>query len=319
MRVSVIIPVYCVEQYITDCVNSILTQNYIDVEVILVDDGSPDNCGKICDDFAARDKRCKVIHKANGGLSDARNVGVSAANGDFVLFLDGDDLWSDPDALSRLMERQRLTNASVLNFSYIRWFEDTDQKKPYFSNVPAMPQLKSREAQLEYLTERGLYIASACNKLIRRSVLNELSFRKGVYSEDVEWCARLMQKAESMDFVCENFYLYRQRATSIRHTINEKKCMDLANNILSCFALAEIADTETKAALLRYTAFQYGTFFAVQAKSEKVPVDSIEKLEQYSWVLKYYGNKKKLRILYLGCKLLGYKRLCGVIRLLYRK
>ena len=90
-KVSVIVPVYKVESYLRKCVDSILGQSFSDFEVILVDDGSPDNCGAICDDYATRDQRVKVIHKINGGLSDARNVGLDAAIGQYICFVDSDD------------------------------------------------------------------------------------------------------------------------------------------------------------------------------------------------------------------------------------
>jgi glycosyltransferase involved in cell wall biosynthesis len=315
--ISVIIPIYKVEPYIRQCVDSVLAQDYAPLEVILVDDGSPDNCGSICDGYAQRDGRVRAIHKENGGLSDARNAGVASATGDFIIFLDGDDLWEDAHALSRLMQRQGETGADVLNYSYVRWYEDTDQKHPYFVNVPDMPRRKTKAEQMQYLTEQGLYIASACNKLIRRSLGSEIPFRKGVYSEDIEWCARLMLSAGSMDFVNENFYLYRQRSTSIRHTINRKKCENLTDNILSCFALDETADPDVREAMLRYTAFQYGTFVVVQAQAEHPPLDCIEKLRPYSWILNHHGHSKKILCLKIGCNLLGNKRLCRLVRFAY--
>ena len=89
--VSIVIPVYKVEEYLCQCVDTAINQTYTDLEIILVDDGSPDNCPKICDDYALTDKRIKVIHKKNGGLSDARNIGMENVNGKYIIFLDGDD------------------------------------------------------------------------------------------------------------------------------------------------------------------------------------------------------------------------------------
>ena len=101
MKFSVIIPIYKVEQYLRQCVDSVLAQTYTDVEIILVDDGSPDSCPAICDEYAKKDSRIKVIHKPNGGLSDARNAGLDMAQGEYVLFLDSDDWWDDKDALRK--------------------------------------------------------------------------------------------------------------------------------------------------------------------------------------------------------------------------
>ena len=93
--ISVIIPIFKVEEYICECVESIINQTYKNLEIILVDDGSPDNCGRICDDYAEKDIRIKVIHKENGGLSDARNVGLVTAKGEYIVFVDGDDCMPD--------------------------------------------------------------------------------------------------------------------------------------------------------------------------------------------------------------------------------
>ena len=104
MKISIVVPVYKVEDYLPNCIKSITNQTHTDFELILVDDGSPDRCGHICDQFAARDPRIRVIHKKNGGLSSARNTGVAAASGDYILFLDSDDTWASDDFLARVAE-----------------------------------------------------------------------------------------------------------------------------------------------------------------------------------------------------------------------
>lgn len=317
--VSVIIPVYCVEKYITACVQSVLCQTYQQLEVILVDDGSPDGSGGICDAFAAADARVKVIHMQNSGPSAARNAGILAACGEYVMFLDADDLWNREDAIQRLMERQLQVNADVLNFSYICWQEESNRMQPYFQELPAMPALPTKKEQLDYLTQRGLYIASACNKLIRSSLLKKIPFRTGVRAEDIEWCANLMVQAWSMDFVCENFYLYRQHSQSSRHTATQQKCRDLTDNILSCIELAKSADDACAAPLARYTAFQFATFFILQAQADAVPNQCIRLLAPHCRILTHHGKNKKLMLLHGMCNLLGYQTTCALIRKFYRK
>lgn len=319
--VSIIIPVYKVEKQLQECVDSVLNQTYKNLEVILVDDGSPDTCPMICDEYRKKDGRIQVIHKENGGLSDARNRGIEGAAGEYVLFLDGDDFYGDAMAIENLVKRVQKSNADVLNFSYVKYDEDTDEKIPYFSGVNDMPDCaKTKEKQLEYMTKNGLYIASACNKMIRRTVISDkLLFEKGVFSEDIEWCAKILYQAENIDFVCENFYYYRQRQDSIRHTIDDKKCQDLCNNILKCFEIAEKAEDRIKKYLYRYIAFQYGTFFLVQAQAENKQTECIDKLKDYKWVLKYDTSNKKIMYLNIACKLIGYRNLCRLIRCLYHK
>lgn len=320
LKISVVIAIYNIEKYLPQCIDSVLQQSYNNIEVILVDDGSKDNSPFICDNYALRDKRVIVIHQKNGGLSEARNSGVKRASGDYIMFLDGDDFWDNVHAIERLVGRILITKADVLNFSYKKYFEDTGKEVPYFKEIEPMPvTCNDKEKQLQYLTKKNLYIASACNKLIKRNLFNDdLMFRAGIFSEDVEWCARLLLYGKSFDFVCENFYAYRQRSDSIRHTINEKKCMDLQQNIIDCILIAQNIGKELQESFYRYIVFSYGTFFLVQAQADKCPQQCLEHLKQYQWLLKYHGNNKKLFCLYLGCKIIGYDNLCKVIRILYK-
>ncbi len=321
LKISVIIPVYQAEKYLDECVQSVRCQTYENLEIILVDDGSRDSSPRMCDEYAASDPRIRVIHKENGGLSSARNAGVAVAEGDYILFLDSDDFWNDSEAISSLADRIGKTEAQVLNFSYVKYFEDTGEMQPYFKNIPSMPEaIKDRRGQWSYLFGRGLCIASACNKLIRRSLLtDDLKFRPGVYSEDIEWCLRLFCKAESMDFICENFYCYRQRRDSITHTIDDKKCRDLCDNILHCFRICEEAPEDIRQELYRYLAYQFGTFFMVQAKAENFQTECIRELIPYARVLKHHGKNRKLLGLRTATVILGMPNTCKLIRWLYRR
>ena len=318
--VSIVIPAYQAAEYLPACVDSVLSQSYPAIEVLLADDGSTDETPEICDSYREKDSRVQVIHQENGGLSAARNAGLSIASGEYVFFLDADDFWDDPEALSRLVERVQKTRPDVLNFSYKKFYESTDKKEPYFDNLPAMPEsLKDKNTQADYLTENGLYIASACNKMIRRSLINtpDMAFQPGVFSEDIVWCLKLLLKAESLDFICENFYCYRQREGSITHTIDDRKCEDLCNNILQCAELLQTADPSSQKAAERYTAYQLGTFFKNQALAEHPQKECIRKLKGLKGLLKNHGGSKKLQFLNMSCKVIGFAGTCGLIRLLY--
>ena len=139
IKISVIIPVFNVEQYINYAVESVLSQTYKNIEIILVDDGSIDNTSILCDKLSEKNKQIKVIHKPNGGLSDARNCGIDNATGDFILFLDGDDYWNDKEAVEVLVKRVSKSQADILNFSYIKYYEDTNQFIKYFDDIPNCP------------------------------------------------------------------------------------------------------------------------------------------------------------------------------------
>lgn len=317
MKVSVIIPVYNVEKYLKQCVDSVLNQSYQDIEVILINDGSTDACPEICDEYKKKDARIIVIHQENGGSSSARNRGISVMTGEYVMFLDADDYWDDVDAVKRLIERVLKTNPDVLNYSYKKYYEDTEKKIPQFSEVGKRPlEMDDKKGQLDFLTKDFLYIASACNKMIRAEVLSKhMKFEEGKSSEDVEWCARLLVTSKTFDFVCENFYCYRQHATSTTHTFGEKSCVDLKNNILGCIRIAENATSEIQEYIYRYTAYQLSTFVAVQALASKCPSECIEELKPYQWLFKYHGRNKRVTCLYIIDKVIGLRNMCILMRL----
>lgn len=318
MKISIIIPIYNVDIYLKQCVNSVIKQTYENIEIVLVDDGSTDQCPTICDNYAKQYSNVKVVHKQNGGLSDARNIGIQNSTGDYLLFLDADDFWKDLTALQSLVDRVNLTHADLLNFSYIKYYEDLNDYDNYFENVEPLPLGLSKSESINYLLDNNLYIASACNKLVKKSLFeNDLYFVKGIYSEDIDWCLRLLIKANKPDFICENFYCYRQRSDSITHTINDKKCQDLTNNILNCFSIIEKNDS-LKDSLYRYVSYQFGTFFITQALAENYQSECINKLSKYKWVLKYHSNNKKLIVLNIMVTLFGYKLTCKIIRFFIR-
>ncbi len=319
--ISVIVPVYNVQDYLDECVDSIVSQTYRELQVLLVDDGSTDNSGRLCDEWATKDARVMTVHQQNGGLSDARNTGIAHATGDYLMFIDSDDFLEDTEAIGRLVARLESTSPDVLHFVYQKYNDETGEKTPYVVNPPVMPDDLSKEEQLSFLTANGLYIASACNKLVSRVLFDgdELRFRKGVFSEDIEWCAKLMVCAGKMDFVNEPCYCYRQRTSSITHTVSDKKCTDLCDNILRVFDIIAAAPTSVRAALSRYAAYQYATFFAVQAMAQNAQTNNIRRLKPHSAILSRHGGNKKVKALNLACKVMGYENTCRLVRRLYQK
>ncbi len=316
LKISIVVPIYKVESYIHQCIDSVLSQSYQNIEVVLVDDGSPDGCPQICDQYACADKRVTVIHQQNRGLSAARNAGVNRSEGDYITFLDSDDFWCDSDALKRLCERLRQSETDVLNYSYAKCSASGETIVKRFDGIKAMPLArKDPESQLAYLTAHTLYIASACNKLIRRELALRTPFEEGKTSEDIEWCARLMRDAASFDFVCENFYCYRQREGSITHSLMEKSCTDLTDNIIRCISITEGAPRERQPFLWAYTAYQLATFIAVQALAANCPKACIDQLRSHQSILHYCNANTKVRLMDYGCRLIGFANMCRVSRL----
>lgn len=229
--ISIIIPIYKVEKYLRSCVDSVLSQSYKNIEVILVDDGSPDACPQICDEYKSIDKRIVVIHKKNGGLSDARNEGLSKATGDYVLFLDSDDLWTEECAVSRLVEVLSANpDSDLVFFQKYSFIDGTTPVTPSeYSHLDCKLNGASKLELLQSLQKRANYLTSAYTKLIRKNLLTDYSiqFEKGLLSEDYDWSIELYSRASKIVFSDEIFYGYRVRSGSITKTVGIKHLKDL--------------------------------------------------------------------------------------------
>lgn len=209
MVFSIIIPVYRVEKYIHNCVESALNQSFAEIEVILVDDGSPDGCPAICDNFAERDARVRVIHKENGGLSDARNVGIAAAKGDYILLLDSDD-YIDTDTCRRLLPFAQ-SGCDIIVGDGICEGGNTLLRHDF-----DCPMCTGQEFLKVALDHREMPMA-AWLYVFRRHFLEEngLFFKKGILHEDEQFTPRAFLKAERVGNSRACFYHYVIRDGSI--------------------------------------------------------------------------------------------------------
>lgn len=259
MKFSIVIPVYKTKEYLDHCVESVISQTFRDFEIILVDDGSPDCCGAMCDAWAAKDSRIVVVHQENGGLSAARNAGIRRATGEYIMFLDSDDWWADPCVLEDIALRLDKTNADVLSFNYRKVYLNLIDR-PYFAKQMGMPDSISADNSLEYMVLNDLWISCAWNKAIRREIMSEhsLEFVLGVTSEDVDWCMRLAVTADRFDYINNVVVMYRQHASSISHSLSPKKVECLCSNVQACVQLLEEAKPEKAELLKPFVAYQYG-------------------------------------------------------------
>lgn len=210
-KISVIVPVYKVENYLRECINSLMNQTFKDIEIILVDDGSPDCCGEICDVLAKEDDRICVIHQKNQGLSCARNAGIQRASGKYLCFLDSDDL-----VLPTYCEiLYNLLNETPYDFSFCGVARFRDGETPPNTDVNGHPvvvnNIEYLRMQLERKTEFGVW-----NKLFRREVFNQISFAPQRLNEDVLFSADILEKLNHGAIgTPKQLYLYRQREGSI--------------------------------------------------------------------------------------------------------
>ena len=206
--VSVVVPVYNVEPYLCRCVDSILDQTYQNLEIILVDDGSPDNCPAICDEYAEKDARVKVIHKVNGGVSDARNVGMKSATGKYLTFIDSDD-WAGSTYIEHLFNAIKDCNWAISGVTYIN-------KNTRHTVIPT--------SSIDYLVKSSLF-GYACNKLYRLDDVVDVYFRP-VIREDIIFNLEVFSRVPLFACTENTEYYYFQRETSILHTrkpVDDKK------------------------------------------------------------------------------------------------
>lgn len=218
---SVVIPIYNVEKYLKRCIDSVISQTYKNIEIILVDDGSPDKCGEICDLYALKDKRIKVIHKENGGLSDARNIGTKAANGKYIAFIDSDDYISS-DYFEYLYSLLIKTGADISVCRMIKTEEDVanfgvDNSKSYeqiFSGREACVQLFHNDLHLTLVT--------ACGKLYKSEIVKKYPFPKGRKHEDEATTCKFYYESQKVVIGNKQLYAYYQNPTSITHSQGNK-------------------------------------------------------------------------------------------------
>lgn len=225
--VSVIVPVYNVSEYVERCINSIIRQNYSNIEVILVDDGSTDNSGAICDDFAQKDNRIRVIHKENGGLSDARNVALEIIEGEWVTFIDSDD-WVCVDYIESLLTAAIESEADIAIAMYKSVENETNQVVRKVENCSG--RLLDNEAAVKALLYQKQFTTAACCKLYRSEFWSDVRFPVGKLYEDVETIYRIFAKAKRAVFLQQVLYFYFQRQGSIVRTSFSVRKMDYVEN-----------------------------------------------------------------------------------------
>lgn len=229
MLFSIIIPVYNTEKYLHQCVDSVLAQDFKDYEIILVDDGSPDNSNKICDEYAYKFPHIQVIHKENGGLSDARNAGLKIATGDYLMFLDSDDFWKGENILCDLSSIINKVNPDVITHD-LATFYDNDSRYNSECSKKDLGLSSDFVEHYETLVKNLLYEPTGCNKIFRRKLVadNKIEFQKGVLHEDVAWCYDMAQHIKTYAIYESTFYQYRLgRDGAITNKISDKNIISL--------------------------------------------------------------------------------------------
>jgi len=244
--ISIIIPVYNVENYIRECLDSVLTQIFTDYECILVDDGSQDNCPAICDEYSEKDFRFKVIHRKNSGPSDARNEGIKAAKGEYIVFLDGDDFFADKKSLENIWKITETTKANVICNSNLTTFNNdnfisSDRFDLNFICGDVIQFYKKVKLNINMVT-------GICSFTLHRDFLlrHNLFFKTGIFHEDEHWIPRVICAASTVAVNHNLFYTYRvERPGSTMSTLTPKRLFDMISIIEDITGWLKIKDIKT--------------------------------------------------------------------------
>ncbi len=291
--ISVIVPIYNVEQYLKSCIDSILAQSFRDFELILVDDGSPDRCGEICDEYKKHDDRIIVIHKENGGLSDARNKGIDIAKGQYLSFIDSDDV-INPSMLKTLYENAIRFDADISACRYCRFEDDVPVDIP--TDNSNIKTFNTREKIFtDYFSRPSNLLLTSCNKIYKRTLLANCRFRKMHTWEDVEFAAQLItnNRCNKAVLTFDTLYYYRDRKMSISNTAPslsiKLRSFEFQNYI---FSKIPVRDRSYKGVLIDF--FVDSILFQVRGQ----PIDTITKHEKITiqiilikWVFLGYVNR----------------------------
>ena len=296
MVFSIILPIYNVEKYLAECVESVLRQTFKDYELILVDDGSTDGSPELCDELKTKDERIQVIHKKNGGLSDARNAGTQIARGEYIIYIDSDDFILTDDFLEKVYQKTE-SNPDIIWYKYVKYFDGTkkiDNCKFSYSEIIGENKYP---IQVKKLVEADAFYGMAWIKAIRRKVIvdNNIEFEVGLLGEDMEWNYHIIHNSNSMELIDEPFLAYRQREGSITATHKIKNLTDFIYILekWSKKVTDEVTDKELQWALYGSLAKYYSNLLIVYARlQDNEKKKQKERIKRMSWILKYSLSRR---------------------------
>lgn len=291
MFFSVVIPVYNVESYLKECVESILGQTFRDFELILVNDGSTDSSPKICDDFAAQDKRIKVIHNQNGGASVARNTGMKAAEGKYIINIDSDDYFISNDVFEKIYAVCNAKDCDILLYKYQKYFDSSNKLEKCQFSYANIQENDSFSDSVDKLVKADAFFGMAWMKAVKRNLVaeNGIYFEEGIVAEDIDWNYKLYCCSDSLASIDESFVAYRQRDNSVTSAPKLKSLTSLLY-IIEKWAnqIDTITDQTLKSALFGSLAKHYSNmliaYMRIQDKEKSKYKPNIKK---FAWILNY--------------------------------
>lgn len=323
---SIIIPVYNVEQYLEKCVHSILAQDYDNYEILLVNDGSSDGSPALCDSFATEHANIKVIHKENGGSSSARNAGIRAAEGSYLMFVDSDDYWEKGFFLEAIEQKVHdIPNLDVLMFGSV--VLNTYTGKRTFRRAFTDPDIRfietqTKEALIIYLFDNNLNPTSAWSLVVRRNLIigEEIYFETGLIAEDIDWSINLFQKAFKFSAITDIFYVYlKNRTDSVSNTSGVKGVESILFILDRWVPVFEGRDDQLSRRYVEYLAFHYAAVFLTFAYLPATAKNILApKLRKYTYLLEKVKTKKGTLVKWL-IRFFGINTGSVILRIIYKR
>lgn len=277
--VSIIVPVYKVEKYLNRCIDSILKQTYTNFECILVDDGSPDNCPTICDEYAKIDSRIKVIHKTNGGLSSARNAGLEICQGKYISFIDSDD-WISDIMIETLYKAIISKKADISICKFIKTSGHYEFNQKYIQKNQIISY--NKEESMKLLCTGGLIYTTVCWKLYKKSLWNNIYFPLGKMSEDIFVQHKVFYNCSNIVFVDAILYAYYKREGSITGGEQKKYIyFDFLESIMDRIAFYHNKKIDRDCILIMIRQFWYNFFTCIPQEYNFEMLQGIRQLKKY--------------------------------------
>ena len=297
MKLTIIIPVYKVEATLERCIESVVNQDFNDYELILVDDGSPDGCPAICDKWAIKDQRIQVIHKKNGGLSDARNAGLDIAQGDYITFIDSDDFIDTQTYTPLINYLENHPETDILEYPAILFYQSEQQQDLRFPN-----QTVYHDMEDYWYQEKAYQHSYAWNKLYRKSLFDEARFPTGVVFEDICTLHKLLEKTQVLATINQGCYYYCFNPEGITATADGPALrMHLLHHI-SILNNSQRRDADFHAYYFQVLNIQIDTY---------ISTGDLPMLPDFKLNPSYFEGSAKLKVILFN--ILGVKQLCTLI------
>lgn len=296
MFFSIIVPVYNVEKYLKECIDSILNQKFKNFELILVNDGSTDCSGNICDEYSKNDIRVRVIHTSNKGQSEARNVGVSKATGKYIIFIDSDDYINNNNFLE-LIYQKCIKDVDVVLYKFQKYYEIEEKLEKCNFNFPVNADCSDVAKTIKNLVSTDSFYCAPWTKCIRKKLLeeNRIKFESGLLGEDQDWYYKVVIAANKIEFIDEPFIIYRQRSGSLTSSWKMKNltdCIYIIEKWSNYFSSSELND-ELKYGLNSSLAKLYCNMLIAYCRfKDKGKVLQKQRIKDLNYLFKYNCNRR---------------------------